>query len=248
MKILLLDIETQPDLVWVWSVYESNAISVKQHWQLLSFAAKWVGEKTATVRALCDLKGYKPGMGDRKLLEELHALLEEADVVVAHNGRDFDIKKINARFIAHGMKPPSPYKIVDTKLEVKRVASFSSNKLDWLCRQLEIGKKIEHEGWAMWEGCMAGDPSDWAKMKKYNLHDVTLLEELFTLLRPWSRMPNVSLYDGRDACPNCGGTLIKWGTQFLRSRAYQRYRCKGCGAFSRDLRGATSHASKVGIQ
>ena len=250
MRILLLDIETRPDLAYVWGAYEQNAIAIKEHWSILSYAFKWYGEGgKAEVVALPDFKGYRPGKTDDKaLVKTLHALLEQADAIVAHNGMQFDLRKINARFIAHGMPPPSPVKVIDTKREASRVAAFSSNKLDWLCRQLDIGAKIEHEGWAMWEGCIAGDEKDWAKMRKYNLHDIELLEQLFERLKPWMRLPNQSLHSDK-GCPSCGqtGKMVKWGTAFLRSRAYQRWRCNACGAYSRDLKNATAKTDRVGL-
>ena len=133
IKTLLLDVETQPDLVYAWSVYEANAISVKEHWQLLSFSVEWLHNGKHITKGLCDYKNYKPGCDDYDLVMDLWRLLDEADIVIAHNGMDFDCKAIKARFIAHGLKPPSPYRIVDTKREMKKVARFSSNKLDWIC-------------------------------------------------------------------------------------------------------------------
>ncbi len=236
-KTLLLDIETQPDLVYVWGVYEQNAISVLEHWQILSYAAQWLGVGKPWVKALPDYKGYKKGGSDKKLVQDLWQLMNEADIIIAHNGKQFDMRKINARFIFHGLTPPAPYKIIDTRLEVAKVAGFSSNKLDWLCQQLEIGKKIEHEGFPMWYGCMHGDMAAWAKMKKYNKHDIELLRELYILIAPWIRQPNANIFDPTEArCTNpaCGSQdLQKRGIHRARTRVYQRWSCNKCGAWSR---------------
>jgi hypothetical protein len=155
---------------------------------------------------------------------------------------------MNARFIVHGMTPPSPFKVVDTKQEAKRVAAFSSNKLDWLCRQLEIGKKIDHEGWAMWEGCINGDPKCWAKMKKYNRHDIVLLKELYMLLSPWMRQPNANMWTENVVCPNpaCGSkNLERRGLARNKTRMYQRFQCKECGTWARAVH---SEAKKATVQ
>jgi predicted RNA-binding Zn-ribbon protein involved in translation (DUF1610 family) len=238
-------------LCWTWGVYDQNAIAVKEHWQLLSFSAEWIGTNRAITKALCDYKGYKPGCDDKALISELWFLLDEADIVVAHNGIDFDLKKINARFIVHGLRPPSPYKIIDTKRAVKQVAAFSSNKLDWLCQQLEIGKKIEHEGWAMWAGCMLGDAKKWQKMKKYNRHDITLLKQLYLKLAPWIRQPNMGMWSNEIVCvnPTCGSTAMeRRGMSRSRTRVYQRYQCKQCGAWARSVYSEKGkHAKIVGI-
>lgn len=238
IRILLLDLETQPNVVYTWGVYEENAIEVKEHWQLLSFSAKWYGGEHIT-KGLCDYKGYRAGGSDEKLVKELWHLVDSADVVVGHNARDFDIKKLNARFIAHGLKPPSPYVTVDTKNEVKRVAGFSSNKLDWLCSQLELGRKVEHEGFALWKKCMQGNRKAWSKMKKYNRHDIILLEKLYVILSPWMRQPNAGIYLKGTVCPNpvCGSKNLKSrGWQFNKTTKYRRIVCMDCGKWSR-----TSH-------
>jgi hypothetical protein len=238
MKILFLDIETRPDLVYTWGVYEQNAISVKEHWGLLSFSAKWRGGRRIT-KGLDDYPGYRKGnLDDTKMTHEIHALLDAADMVVAHNGAAFDMRKLNARFIERGLTPPSPYHVVDTKKEVRRVAAFSSNKLDWLSQQLELGHKLIHQGWTLWFDCMAGKPSAWKTMKRYNKHDVVLLERLYTLLAPWMRQPNANLYtkDEKMRCTNpiCGSLRLEnRGMQHNKTRSYTRYRCRDCGKYVR---------------
>lgn len=236
-RILLLDLETFPNVAYIWGAYEQNAIEMKEDWFVLSYAAKWVGHRPITCRGLDDV-GQKPGRpnSDRRLMGEVHTLMDEADIIVAHNGVDFDIKVANARFIAHGFKPPSPYKVVDTKRAIKQVARFSSNKLDWLCRQLEIGRKVETEGFPLWKGCAAGDPAAWRKMKRYNRHDVLLLEELYLLISPWVAQPNGALFRGGEVCPNpaCGSSDIEWrGLSRQITRVYRRFQCRKCGRWGR---------------
>jgi hypothetical protein len=247
---LYVDIETQPDLVYTWGVYEQNAIAVKEHWQLLSYSAEWQDGKVIT-KGLCDYKGYKAGGDDYDLAQDVWSLLDEADIVVAHNGVDFDLKALTARFIAHGMKPPSPYKIVDTKRGLKSVSRFSSNKLDWIGQQLEIGKKIDTGGWNLWLGCMAGDKKSWAKMKKYNRHDVVLLKRLYKLLSPWIRQPNTGAWTSRPSCPNpaCGSLkLTARGYARSKTRVYQRYQCSECGTWARSVSSEKGeHASTVAV-
>lgn len=244
-SILFIDIETAPDVVWTWGVYQENAIAVKEHWYVLSFAAKWrgVGGKIL-VRGLDDYPGYKGGNStEKRLLEDVHQLLNDADIVVAHNGADFDVRKLNARFIAHGMTPPSPFKVVDTKRDLVKVAKFSSNRLNWLSKQLGIGQKtLEHQDWKLWEGCMKGDAKCWRAMKVYNRHDVVLLRELYEILAPWLEQPNAGVWNSGIVCSNpaCASRhLQKRGVYRAKTRVYQRYQCQKCGAWSRDVRSAS---------
>lgn len=236
-RILLIDIETSPNLVYSWGVYEENAIAVAQHWYVLSYAARWLNGGPVVCRGLDDFKGYKASSrDDRKLMKEVWKLLNEADIVVAHNGAEFDVKKLNARFLANGLPPPSPFRIVDTKREAKRNFGFSSNKLDWLCKQLDLGKKIEHEGFPMWLGCMNGDQKAWKKMKRYNRHDISLLQELYTLMSPWMRQPNGTLWGMECVNPGCkSGDLEARGYMHTKTRVYQRYQCLSCGTWAKSV-------------
>lgn len=248
--ILLLDIETAPDIVYTWGVYEQNAIAVKEHWQLLSFSAQWHGDKRIITKGLPDYPKYKPGGGDFVLVRDVWMLLNDADIVVAHNGIDFDLRKLTARFIYWKLTPPSPYRVVDTRKELSRVAGFSSNKLDWICKQLDIGSKLEHEGFQLWLDCMAGEPKAWAKMKAYNRRDIELLAELYQLLSPWIRQPNAGAWMGEAVCPNpaCGSqNLEKRGLARNKTFSYQRFQCNDCGAWGRAAIGGKREAPVVPV-
>lgn len=250
-RILALDLETFPNVAYVWGAYEQNAIEMKEDWYVLSYAAKWIGGGGGVVcRGLDDVGGQKKGMpnNDYRLMKEIHALMDEADIIVAHNGVDFDVKVANARFITHGFTPPSPYKVVDTKRAIKQVARFSSNKLDWLCRQLGLGRKLKHEGFPLWAGCAAGDEAAWRKMKRYNRHDVKLLESLYKLISPWIRQPNMALFMGNERCtsPTCGSSSIQArGVYRSKTRTYQRFVCVKCGTWSRAVMSEKSPKATV---
>lgn len=236
-KILLYDIETMANLAYVWGKYEQDVIAVKRHWYMMSFAYKWLGEKQTYVKALPDFPMYKKDQyNDKELVESLWKLFDEADIIVAHNGNDFDIKKTNARFIKHKLRPPSPSKYVDTKLEAKKYFKFDSNKLDDLGDYFNIGRKINTGGFELWLGCEAKDKKSWAKMKKYNVNDVILLEKVYNEMLPYMKThPNLNLYNGTTHnCPNCGSIHNqKRGLAIVgRTMIAQRYQCKDCGAWS----------------
>lgn len=239
-RILYVDIETAPDLVYVWGVYQTNAIDVAQHWHILSFAWRWGQHGKTEVLGLDDSPRYGKTpdslRDDYWLMKKLHALLEDADIVVAHNGRAFDTRKINARLLAHDFAPPSPYQVIDTKNETARVFAHSSNRLDWLAAQLELGRKLPHEGFGMWLGCMSGKPEAWSRMKRYNKHDITLLVKLHQRISPWIRQTNAALWGASCVNPLCkGGSLISRGVYRAKTRMYQRFSCKKCGTWTRSV-------------
>ena len=232
-KLLFVDIETAPSLGWVWAKWETNVIDFKSDWYVLSFAYKWAGEKKVTVKGLDDYAGYaKDKENDKALMQDLWDLLNEADIVVGHNGDKFDIPKVNTRFLTHKMEPPRPFKTVDTLKIARNIFKFDSNKLDDLGRYLGIGRKVHHTGFNLWKGCMDGDKTAWKTMKEYNGHDVELLEKLYYLLRSWhTQHPNVNQTLGV-ICPKCGGTHItKQGYRFTALRKKARYQCQTCAGW-----------------
>ncbi len=179
-RILFYDIETMAALVYTWSNYKTNVIATEEDWYILSVAWKWLGDKKIKFARKSKKKG-----DDKALVKVLWDLLDEADIVVAHNGDSFDQRKCNARFIELGMAPPSPYQTIDTKKVAARAAMNYSNKLDELARRLDLGRKLATLGFSTWLGCVAEDRTSWNLMKRYNIHDVKLLEKLYDALLPW---------------------------------------------------------------
>jgi len=233
-KILFLDIESFPNIGYTWGRYDQTVIRFKQEFCIATFAAKWLGDKAIISKALPDYSGYKPGSyDDKKLVQDLWKLISEADVVVAHNGDDFDIRMCNARFLFHGLVPPAPIKTVDTKKIASRVARFNSNSLNDIGNYLNFGKKIKTD-FDLWEGCINGDMEQWRLMVKYNRKDVLLLERLYLYLRPWdTRHPNLTV-EGGGMCPKCNSKNIQYkGYQVTTTRKYRRMQCQDCGGWSR---------------
>jgi hypothetical protein len=140
----------------------------------------------------------------------------------------FDLPKINSRFLTHKLGPPKPYKTVDT-LKIARSFAFDSNKLDDLGRYLGIGRKLPHTGFHLWKGCMTKDEASWKLLKRYNAHDVALLEDLYYILRSWHKShPNVN-QGQTGACPKCSSTKVqRRGFSYTATRPKQRYQCTDC--------------------
>jgi RNase H-like protein len=242
-KILLLDIETAPSLGWVWQKWQTDVVDFKQTCYILSYSAKWLGGRHVT-KGLIDYPGYeKDRENDKALVGDLWELFNEADVIVAHNGDEFDVKKCNMRFSVHGLNPPSPYKTVDTKKLAKKHFAFESNSLNDLGKVLGLGKKVSTGGFGLWLKVMEGDEKAWKRMKGYNRGDVTLLEKVYLHFRPWS--PGHPVWSG-ESCPKCGvGKLHRRGEAVAKTVTYQRYQCQGCGGWSRSRKSIKSQVAEV---
>lgn len=236
MKILLLDLELAPNLATVWSIWNQN-IGINQlldTGRVLCYTAQWYGTRDVIFDSEYD--NLHPDM-----ISNLWNLMDEADVIVHYNGDRFDIPVVNREFLLYGLPPPSSYKSVDLYQVIKKRFRFVSNKLDHVCKELELGSKVQHEGHELWLKCMNGDSRAWKRMEKYNRQDVKLLDKLYKRLLPWiPNHPNRNLYNTdnlRVVCPVCGSShIIRNGIEHLKTRSYQRYRCSDCGAPMRDVK------------
>ena len=233
MKILLLDIETAPNTVFSWGLYNQN-ISIDQiakSGYTMCWAAKWLGEKEI----------YYSGLdtdSNRNMIRKMHKLLNEADAVITYNGNRFDLPTLNKEFAKLNLKPPAPYKRIDLLVTARNQFRFVSNKLDYVAKFLGLGSKVKHKGMELWLGCMNKDPASWKIMQSYNKQDVLLLEKVYNKLLPWiPNHPNRSVFDGEFKCPNCGSTHVqKRGFARTAAGKYQQYQCQadGCGSWFRD--------------
>jgi len=180
MRILLLDIETTPMQVYAWGLWDQN-ISIDQiikPTEMLCFGARWLDGKKVIFKSVHH-------DGKKKMLQELHKLMDEAEVLVGWNSAAFDHKHINREFLENGMAPPSPVKDLDLMSITKANFQFPSNKLDYVAQALGVGAKVKHSGFSLWIKCMDGNSKAWKEMKEYQIQDVNLLVDLYYHLLPW---------------------------------------------------------------
>ena len=244
-KILFYDIETAPNLGYIWGKYEQNVLAYDREWYMLCISYRWAHEKTTNVISLRDFPElYEANpLDDSQLVWTLWNLLDMADITIAHNGDKFDNKKSNARFITNGMGPPSPYRSIDTLKVARQKFMFNSNTLGDLGQTLGLGAKVATGGFELWLGCMRNEDAAWSKMIRYAKQDTVLLEKVYQKLKPWmTNHPNLGMWsDEEHVCPTCGGThLTKRGVRRTQTLTYQQWQCGQCGGYSR------SRASEAG--
>lgn len=235
MKILLLDIETSPNVAHVWGLFKQN-ISISQiidSSYVMCWAAKWLGSDEMLFGSV--------RQGRNKMLKRVYKLLEDADAVVHYNGSRFDVPTLNKEFLLQGWTPPSSFQQIDLLKTARNKFKFPSNKLDYVAKALKVGGKTAHAGHQLWVDCLAGKQEAWNSMEEYNKNDVTLLEKVYWKLLPWIKgHPNHGLYDGTTVCPYCAShSIVKRGYYYTATVKYQRVRCSSCGAWSRYKSGET---------
>lgn len=235
VKILIIDLETAPKQAYVWRFFKENigAKQVIEHGYIMTFAYKWLGDKETQYF-------YSLDEDDSTLCEELSRVLSEADIVVAHNAERFDLPMARARMVVNGLPPPSPVKVIDTLKVAKREFLFPSNSLEYLATVLGCEEKDSHKefpGFELWRECISGNPRAWEEMRKYNIQDVEVLEEVYLKLRPYMRQhPNVAVHLEKEepACPKCSSTHLQWrGYAYTNVGKYRRFQCQSCGGWGR---------------
>jgi DNA polymerase elongation subunit (family B) len=227
-RILTLDIETSPNLSYVFDVWRDKVGVGKlvDHSSVLCFAAKWLGNPNVNF--------YSDWEDDHDLMVEMAwQFLDRADIVVTYNGANFDVKRLNAEFWQLGLGPPRPYRHIDLYKTVRRVAQFPSSSLNYVSGRIDIGQKVKHEGFGLWRGVMLGDPAAQARMERYNKGDVRLTEKLYKRTLPWiEHHPPVLVVPGKVLCPRCGSDKFDTvGTIPAVAYEYAQLQCRKDGGY-----------------
>jgi len=232
-KILIFDVECAPIQAFVWDLGKQwvRYHQVIHDKFILSWAAKWLFDNKIMSGVLKPEEARHKD--DRRIVESMWALLDEADIIIAHNGKRFDIKLMNTRFILHEILPPMYYQVIDTLEKARSTFSFSSNALDYVNMLMELDGKRE-TNFQLWVDCYAGNKKALDKMVDYNKHDVVILEELYVRIRPWIKShPNIGLYGNMEieVCVTCGSSnLQSKGFYYTPAGRYDAFRCRNCGA------------------
>ena len=238
VKTLYFDIETTLAKSYHWGQWQQN-LSVKQQIQeshMLSHAWAWGdGEVFSSVLTPEEVLNQD----DERIVYEIWSLLDNCDVVVAHNGKRFDVKKVNGYFLKYGLPKPSSYKVIDTLEIAKKHFNLPFKSLEYLAKFLNVELKQDSGGIQTWIDCDRGDPEALATMEFYNRGDVVTLREIHNKLKGWDNNGvNIALYnDNHDAlCTHCGSDDISVITDkfaYTPQRKYQLYRCNSCKAVLR---------------
>lgn len=252
-KILVFDIETAPLKAFVFqkAIWKANVGNdqVISEWFMLAWSAKWLFDEETISERLTGKEAKNED--DYRLVEKLHRLFNEADIIIAHNGDSFDIPNMNTRFIVHDLKPTKPYQTIDTMLVAKRQFGFTHNSLNALGKLFGFEPKVDVD-FELWKRSVDGDEAALKEMAIYNVEDVRLLEQVYLKLRPWIKShPNIGLYTLSDGvvCPNCGSEKVEWveGTYYYtQTSRYPVFVCE-CGAYGRSRKSDLSKEVKKSL-
>lgn len=222
-RILQLDVETSPYVGVFFDRYNQNIgmSQVLKNPEMLCFGAKFLGEKKIYFSS-----SWEDGPED--MANALWGLLSDADVVATYNGISFDEPWMVTTMETFNLPTPPPNISLDYYRIVKKNFRLPSYKLDDVLEFFGLPRKVKHEGIKLWLDVMDGEPKALAKMTKYNIQDVKVLEHLHNRLI--SYLPskiNMNLFQGTDkSCPKCGtGDTNPRGYAYTLTGVFQRHVC-----------------------
>lgn len=178
-------------------------------------------------------------LDDKKLCLQVYNRLIEADMIVTHNGKWFDVRYFNARLLKWDL-PPLPNiphfdtcELIFKKLAIKGSLKEAGKYLG--CKMLKHDVSMDE-----WVRAYAGDKHALSEIVKHCAHDVRLTEQVYLKLRPMAfKHPNLAaLSEKPEACPVCGktGYMNRRGWVYGAVNKSPRYQCipmvGGCGAWS----------------
>lgn len=244
-KVLVWDIEIAPAVTLSFNFFKANPYRIVRGKQIITICWKWYGQNTIYGYNVSDFPSYKPGktllhgielLNDKELIEKFLEAFDQADAVIGHNMKGFDIKYLRQRAAYHKMRPTNEPYIIDTLREVRKMFNLESNRLDYACEYFGIGTKTKRRYDDIIDGFLMGDEKDQLDMKKYCKQDVNINDKLYAKIAPWM-VKHINLNQfrrrGVTSCKVCGAygeRLMKKGFDKSPRRWWrQKYRCKDCG-------------------
>lgn len=241
-RILLLDIETSHIHATLWDKGDQyvRPSQITKSWFILCWSAKWLFED----KVMSDVVTSKESLArdDKRVVTSIHKLMDQAHFIITQNGDKFDLKKLNWRFLKHGLAPNNHYHSIDTLKKARQLLSTLSLGLDEVGQELGFGGKypmVEQD----WYDAEAGMSSALKKMSTYCAGDVWRLEDWYLILRPWMKThPNLAPYvdmyrelqEDETICSRCLNTIHKakfsrkWRSP-VSGKLYKNGSCPHCG-------------------
>lgn len=123
---------------------------------------------------------------DSKLAIAIRDELEDADMLIAHNGKLFDSKFLNARLFKAAVRPRQPRFFLDTMWTVRTHLRMSS-KLANIQQFAGLEDEKTPISWDSWQRGAAFDTKAMDEIVKHCEQDVLVLEQAYWRLLPYQR-------------------------------------------------------------
>lgn len=242
-KIVHWDLETLPDPREIYKVIPSIGAwpgrTFKAELQsIMCFGYKIEGESEAKCLNVWDFTD--DFQNDAALAHLAYEILHDADEIVTHNGKRFDLKVLNTRLAKWGLPPLPKIHHVDTKVVCSRNLSLYSNSLANVAKFFGLDDKMTFSNkWGMWERIAFKEHTkeDLEVMAEYCKQDVEVLQQIYQRTRPFHGNMSVNknvVNPNEMLCPVCGShEIVSNGWRISGGNAFQRMQCLDCGSWSK---------------
>jgi predicted PolB exonuclease-like 3'-5' exonuclease len=179
-KVLIYDLETSPNIGWFWRAgYKQNIMpnQITKERAIICVSYKWQGEDEVYNLT------WDKNQCDKFLIEQFVEVLNEADLIVAHNGDNFDLKWLKTRALFHRIPMLPNYKQFDTLKLAKTKLYLNSNRLDYISKFLGFEGKIQTTPDLWNKVVMLNDRNAMKDMLDYCDEDVRQLEKVYNELQ-----------------------------------------------------------------
>jgi uncharacterized protein YprB with RNaseH-like and TPR domain len=203
LKRLYFDIETSLIEAYIWHLGKQviGPEQIKNEACILCIAYKWNDEE----------KVHILDFTDPEMLNKFAWVLDQADEVAGHNGKNFDLRWVMWEMLKARIPAFPTYKVVDTLTMMRNKFRAPSNRLNYLTKVLFGKKKQETGGLPLWIQVMEGDKNALKLMKSYCQQDVLLLEELHNLIESYfPPQTNRAILEGKAkwCCAYCASNNV----------------------------------------
>lgn len=238
LKTLVIDVERLPGQAtvpfWGLSDYKRRRISpdlVIEWPRTICAAWRWFGETKINFAA-----EWEEG-GALAFATTIRDAMDEADIITGHYVNGADRKWLNSLFRDHGLRFPSPYKVIDTLAIARRELGDESMQLGALCTRYGIPTKQGAYNADVARAACAGVKKAQRELRSYNKADVEASTGLYAVMLPLAKgHPHVAPNRGGDEniCPRCGSNDVRRsGTHSPAVYVYKRFLCNDCHGWYR---------------
>jgi uncharacterized protein YprB with RNaseH-like and TPR domain len=133
-------------------------------------------------------KDWKRGVrgNDREMVKQANEVIRGHDIIVAHNGRFFDIPFLRTRALVHRLAPLHDMVIVDPVLVARRKLRFQRNSLARMLDTLGISDKKTPLDLSVWMDVLHnGSQEGMNEIVEHCEADVKALSGLLPFVRPF---------------------------------------------------------------
>ena len=232
IKRLFFDIEVTPIVCWSWTLgFKQNITQDQliQESQIICISYKWQHE-AETHTLVWDFDHSTRTGDDSALLKAFIEIYNEADEVVYHNGKSFDMGWIRKEILQKRLGTIPLRKDYDTCSLARTYLRMHSNSLRYIADFLDVGAKMR-VGTDVWKRvAFKGCKDALATMAEYCERDVLVLEQVWNEIVKVAGKPqtHVGVLNGKPkwTCPWDGSTKVLLNKKLVTTKGTQQFEMK----------------------